>query len=49
MFIRDSIHHRWGKNDKVSVNLLKLRDRTKANTKGNGRRDVKNRNSEKKH
>lgn len=49
MFIRDSIHHRWGKNDKVSLKLLKLRARTKANTKGNGRRGVKNRDSEKKH
>lgn len=43
MYVRDSIHHRYSKNDTVSLKLLKLRARTKANTKGNGRRGVENR------
>lgn len=43
MYVRDSIHHRYSKNDARSLKLLKLRARTKVNTKGNDRRSVKNR------
>lgn len=43
MYARDSIHHRCGRNDTVSLNLLIHRARTKVNTKGNGRRGMKSR------
>lgn len=43
MYVRDSIHHRYSKNNARSLKLIKLKARAKVNTKGNGRRSVKSR------
>lgn len=43
MYVRDSIHHRYSKNNARSLKLIRLKARAKVNTKGNGRRSVKSR------